>query len=444
MAGSYARERVETGLRVDRGGTTVGKTRALAAVLALAAAPGCWLQAGLDAGRTAGNTSETTVTAANVAGLESAWTTSVEGSAREAIVDGGTAYVRAPNTLTAIDVATGGIRWTASSLPGTSAPAIVNGDLVVPTTGVESCAAVTVDRSTGATTATRAIQPPVTGTAQWCATSDPLVIGRRLTVPVMAQSGFVCGIFAGVKVPETVTLRGFVTFDYGPEPAADAVALDGADPGCGAAAPTPPPSQVLATAVGTASEILWPALYPTTARLASPVGCATPCEATWGLSGIDGDDPASALATSAGDWAVVASSTLSVIGGTSHAVEWTGTLGSVAHLAAARSTIYAATTDGHVAAFPAGGCGTATCVPAWTATVGTASSEISVGGDVLYVGGADGSVSALPAPGCGAATCTPLWSADVPAGVSGRPAVDHGTLLVPSSDGTVTAFRLPA
>src|SRR5262245_53514513 len=114
----------------------MGKVRALVAVLVVAAAPGCWLQAGLDAGRTAGNVTEATVTAAGVGGLEVAWTASVGAAAREPIVDGGTAYVRAPGTLTAIDVATGAVRWTATGLPGTSAPAIVDGDLVVPTTGV--------------------------------------------------------------------------------------------------------------------------------------------------------------------------------------------------------------------------------------------------------------------------------------------------------------------
>jgi PQQ-like domain len=359
-------------------------------------------------------------------------------------VDGGTAYVRAPDTLTAIDVATGAIRWTASSLPGSSAPAVVSGELVVPTNGSSSCAAVALDRSSGATTAARTIDAPVTGPL-WCVASDPLVIGRRLTVPVTALGGFICAIFNGVPVPELISARGFVTLDYGPEPAADAVAVDTANGPCGGGDPgQPPPAQVLGTAVGTASEILWPGTFPADVRSASPAGCATPCDETWSISGIDGDDPASALATSAGDWAVVASSTLTVIGGTSHAVAWTGTLGSVTHLAAAGSTIYAATADGHVAAFPAGGCGAASCAPTWTATVGAASSEISVGADVLYVGGAGGTVSALPAKGCGAATCAPLWSADVAAGVSGRPVIDRGTLLVPSSDGTVTAFRLPA
>jgi hypothetical protein len=421
----------------------LGKLRALAAVLVVAAAPGCWLQAGLDAGRTAGNGGEATVTAASVAGLEVAWTTSVGGSAREAIVDGGTAYVRSPGTLTAIDVATGAVRWTAPSLPGSSTPAVVAGRLVVPTNGTPSCAAVTLDTATGVAMATRAVDAPVTGRL-WCVTSDALVVGQRLTVPVTELGGFVCAIFMGFPVPETISARGFVTLDYGPAPATDAVALSLFDSGCGTGNPgEPPPEQPLGTAVGTAGEILWPDRRPASGRVVSPAGCATPCDPTWSIPGADGDDPAGALASGAGDWVVVSSSTLSVIGGASHAVEWTGDLASVVHLAASGSILYAATSDGRVAAFPAGGCGAATCAPTWTATVGAGSSEISVGGDVLYVGGDDGTVSALPAHGCGAVTCAPLWSADLAAGVTGRPVIDRGTLLVPSSDGTVTAFRLP-
>jgi hypothetical protein len=419
----------------------LGKVRAFAAVLVVAAAPGCWLQAGLDAGRTAGNVTEAAVTAANVAGLEVAWTASVGGSAREAIVEGGTAYVRAPGTLTAIDMTTGATRWTAPSLPGSSTPAIVGGQLVVPTTGAPSCAAVTVDKATGATTTIRTVGLPVTG-GLWCVTSDPLVIGRRLTVPFAEQGGFVCAIFNGFPVPETISARGFTTLDYGPAPAADAAAVREVDSGCGSASPSPPPERPLATAVGTAGEILWPDRLPANGRAASPAGCATPCDATWSIPGVDAEDPASALATSTGDWVVVSSSTVTVVGGTSHAIEWTGTVGSAVHLAATGSTIYAATSDGRVAAFPVDGCGATTCAPTWTATVGTTGSEISVGGDIVYVGGDGGTVSALPAHGCGAATCAPLWSADVAAGVSGRPVVDRGTLLVPSSDGTVTAFRL--
>jgi hypothetical protein len=174
-------------------------------------------------------------------------------------------------------------------------------------------------------------------------------------VPVTELGGFVCAIFMGFPVPETISARGFVTLDYGPAPATDAVALSLFDSGCGTGNPgEPPPEQPLGTAVGTAGEILWPDRRPASGRVVSPAGCATPCDPTWSIPGADGDDPAGALASGAGDWVVVSWSTLSVIGGASHAAEWTGDLASVVHLAASGSILYAATSDGRVAAFPAG------------------------------------------------------------------------------------------
>lgn len=47
------------------------------------------------------------------------------------------------------------------------------------------------------------------------------------------------------------------------------------------------------------------------------------------------------------------------------------------------------------------------------------------------------------AAGCGAATCDALWTGSTPSEVTGAPAIYSGTVVVGSSDGTVTAFALP-
>jgi outer membrane protein assembly factor BamB len=131
--------------------------------------------------------------------------------------------------------------------------------------------------------------------------------------------------------------------------------------------------------------------------------------------------------------------------------EWTGNAGAAlsVSLAATGTTIFAAAGN-RVAAFPAGGCGGATCEPAWTATTsGPASAAPSVGGNVLYVGDGAGGLTALPAAGCGAPTCDALWTGSVAEGVIGPPVISDGTLYVPGAAlgetgpvGSITAFRV--
>lgn len=422
----------------------MGKTRALAVLAALgvvASAPGCWLQAGFDSGRTAYNDRESTVTAANVAGLEVAWTASVGATrAREAIVDRGTAYVRTAGGLTALDVSTGGTRWAAAALPGLAIPAIVTGQLVVPTDGTP-CHAVTLDQSSGAVVATR--NAGLLDDGLWCAAADALVVGSRLIVPFQGAGGRICAYHQGFPVPESWDDVGFSMLDYASQPVDDASAYNRASAGCGYINLPPPPVDPLPTSVGTSGELLWPSdpLAATTLS-ASPIDCVTSCPTTWTVAAGDGASTIPAVALAGGSWALASQGALSVVDGTSHSVTWSAALGSVVSLAATPTTLYAGMSDGTVAAYPVAGCGGSTCGPSWTAALGGSADWLSAGGDVLYAG-AGTEVAALPAAGCGAATCPSLWSYDLGAAVSGRPVIDGGTLVVSSDDGSVTAFRVP-
>ena len=96
-------------------------------------AQGCWLQAGFDARRSGFNDGETAVTPATVDDLAPAWSTAVTGDPGEPLVLGGTAYVRAPGSVKAVDAVTGAARWTVNH-GGTGQAVLANDRLWVPTT----------------------------------------------------------------------------------------------------------------------------------------------------------------------------------------------------------------------------------------------------------------------------------------------------------------------
>ena len=62
-------------------------------------------------------------------------------------------------------------------------------------------------------------------------------------------------------------------------------------------------------------------------------------------------------------------------------------------------------------------------------------------GAVVITGGADGGLDAFPAAGCGAATCAPSWSGAAGAPITGAPAVSNGRVYVGTEAGIV-AFGL--
>jgi hypothetical protein len=92
--------------------------------------------------------------------------------------------------------------------------------------------------------------------------------------------------------------------------------------------------------------------------------------------------------------------------------------------------VYAVSFDGILAAFPAAGCGAATCQPVWSAQLRhriVLASPSVADGQVFMTDGH--TLNVFAAKGCGAAVCEPLWRG--PAHVStGTPAISGGIVYV--------------
>jgi hypothetical protein len=420
----------------------------LVAVLAVVT-QGCWLQTGFDAGRTGSNGGEATVTAANVADLETRWTATVGGPAREAVIFQGRAFVPGAQDLTALRLGDGAEQW--SGCCGGHGPAVIGGQLRVAAVDTDACHMLSVDPATGASIPLATFGPPLPGFAGGCTPGDVLAVGSQALAP---WDVFVGPVPAGPPGPCN---RGESLFVAGP--GVSSVDVDTTDVWdrievlsiCTSTGNLPPiPAS---TPISSNGQLVFEPHVLTLDAL--PLDCTVPdCPPAWTAdisgavrSGARIVGPAVVLG--GGDLALATSDGhVVVVDGTSHLVEWSSdALGAPLDqpLAATATTVYATATDGTVAAFPAGGCGAGTCAASWTATLASrASARPSVGGDVLYVGSADGTVTALPAAGCGAATCTGLWTGTTPAEITGAPAIFAGTVVVGSADGTVTAFALAA
>jgi outer membrane protein assembly factor BamB len=439
----------------------------IAAAVLVMSTSGCWLQSGFGAGKTANNDLEKGITAANVTQLAPDWTASLGGpTANEPLVDGGTAYVRSAGRVSSLDLGTGATRWsvaagTANDVMGGSAavPALVGGSLWVPTTG-QACNLVQINPVDGTTVGVRFYDglppgsvPPTAILAARCRTGDALAAGTRIVVPSMSVAQIAPGtpinscpggadlFFATTRVSVIETAAtgpGWV------------LAQDTFN--CGSPAPTPAPFQPVSQSgdlvlVAQGSVVT---AYP----LADCPPFTQPCPAVWSVE-VGGPVVGAPVLLSSGDVAAGRiDGQVAVIDGTTHAVEWTASVGPRLFfpLAATPTSIYAVSNDSAatttiVSALPAGGCGSTTCTPTWTSTMpSNPAGRASIGGDVLYV--THGRlVSALPAAGCGDATCAPLWEAAAPTTLSSPsspPVIDNGELLVGRRDGTVAAFALPA
>jgi outer membrane protein assembly factor BamB len=114
----------------------------------------------------------------------------------------------------------------------------------------------------------------------------------------------------------------------------------------------------------------------------------------------------------------------------------------VSYLAVANGYVYVGDASGTLSAFPAGGCGAASCSPAWTAQTGGAiNSSAAVTPTTVFVGSDDGKLYAFPARGCGAATCQPAWTATTGGAVRSSPSVAGRVVYVGSDDGHLYAFN---
>jgi PQQ-like domain len=107
--------------------------------------------------------------------------------------------------------------------------------------------------------------------------------------------------------------------------------------------------------------------------------------------------------------------------------------------AVAGGLVFIGSADHFLYAFPAGGCGAAVCAPRWKAHLDAAvvDSSVAVAGGVAYVGDFTGHLYAFTAAGCGAATCRPLWTGHgLTTELIGAPAVGNGQVYVTTFDST--------
>jgi outer membrane protein assembly factor BamB len=107
--------------------------------------------------------------------------------------------------------------------------------------------------------------------------------------------------------------------------------------------------------------------------------------------------------------------------------------------AVAGGLVFIGSADHFLYAFPAAGCGAAVCAPRWKAHLGAAvvDSSVAVAGGVAYIGDVTGHLYAFTAAGCGAVTCPPLWTGHgLKTELIGAPAVGHGYVYVTTFDST--------
>ena len=415
----------------------VGMTRVrwLAVLALIVVATGCWPQAGGGAGRTPASGGG--LAGVPVDQLAEAWAVSVDtGAALEPVAVGGVAYVRSQHRLTALDMATGAVRWQ-SFQPGTGLPAALGAELHVPVSG-RRCELRTLGLGSGqpvrsVTVAPAPFEDPASDAS--CTFGDAVAVGGTVAAPWYFNA--LGSVFGCRPSPAYIEGPGLVAVDAG----AGTVAWQHFDivSGCGSGAPGPPrygqPSSDGDRILAASGSRAW----------SWPLDCSGDCPAAWGPN-LGGEPVGPAVVLASGDLAVAtADGRVLLLDAATGAVRRWGEVGStVSHpLAASDEHVYAVGDDGRVVAFRTA-CRADSCPPAWTATLPSpASARPSLAGGALLVGSADGTVRALAAAGCDAAACEPLWTGTTPAAVTGAPAVSAGTVVVGSADGTVTAFAVP-
>jgi outer membrane protein assembly factor BamB len=407
-----------------------------AAVLAVSLS-GCWLQPGYDAGHGNWNPHETTLSSDTVGkGLVQRWRTTVLGvatSVNAPVASGGRIYVTTGfgASASALDARTGAVLWTRDLFDpaggfsqSLTAPALVDGELVLGKTSDATHGAVyRLDPDTGA------------------------VLGSTPGDPVasVAAAGGVPAVHTRTATVDTVSWK------Y------DAVA----------AHPSPlDPSPGGFAIVG--ERILWsngdfatgysPACPASPAAASASASSAGGCGPDWST---DLGGPVSEVAA-IGHGQVVYTygpGSLAVLDVATGAVRWrasvTGFPG--AHIAAVADgkivvAAFNAVLSPQLVAFPAGGCGAATCSPLWTAEFATTPGGIQTpfvaAGDLVWAGGtlpgeSGAGIHAFPLDGCGAPTCEPI--ASVPyASNTGTAIVHDGQLVIGDNVGRVITFGLPS
>ena len=376
---------------------------------------GCWVQPGFDPGRSYWNSGEATLTAANVDQLALQWEAASVGPA---VTYGNAVVVTDGLTVSALDVATGAVRWTTDLAPELVAdarldgpPVIAGGILHVPWSWFQHGGYLGLDPTTGAVT-----QPPGSG-------SETIAAAAVVDDQLVSATAFLN--------PTTFEVSAQISWTYTPlflYPSSS-----GPRPGSGFAIV----GDRVAWSFGTEATGFSPACPP--ALPGAPPGYCAPDWRT------DLGAVPTAVAAVGDDQVVYTDGTgmVTVLDMTTGAVAWTGELASPSSRpTVAGSTIFVRA-SGQLAAFPAGGCGDAACTPSWTATADAGTAPPVAGGDVVYIA-SGGDVLAFPRDGCGAATCAPLATLSIDGTDVVPSIVDGGRLLGSTSDGRVVAFGLPA
>lgn len=419
-----------------------GHVRQAAGVVALLALSGCfWPMTGGGSNRQGHNALEERVTAATVAGLEQVWHATVDaGPVSDPITSIAGVHVADDRSVYLFNQKTGARRWQHTAL-GTMFQPYVWGDTVLasqvgPTALDEST--VFLDASTGAVEAER------TG---WG------VAALRGDVAVLWGSQLVCIRFCftidNMSVEDLATgealLRG--TFNVSGMPLDEHAVTLGSNwvvhGGYGVGSLQNPADLRDGMRGYSMSD-------PRLACSSIITLCPNWIAVADGVSGrpVLGDDDAATVYAGVGD--------IGAIDGHTGSVLWRGATPQFEGAPAlAGGMLFTAGTGGYsvpdrLHAYPAAGCGAATCPPAWSAEVDTLPNvgapllQPAVAGGVVYLAGEGGILYAFDAAGCGAATCEPLWSASVGSEITGAPAVSNGRVYVGTADGRLVAFGLPA
>jgi LPXTG-motif cell wall-anchored protein len=395
----------------------------IAAVAFVAVATVGWPQVGFDAARTGFNPAEVQLTTATVTTLTRSWSASVGVPTTTPVAFGGDVYIGAGGAATSFVGASGTQRWhkpfvnNASSSVGQLT--VIGAGLSAPVGNGFANGSATFDASTGAVSNSQVAIHEFRGPLVHRADVDAYVtggFGSGGPVIVLVSYGASSGVVHSGSELETLPWVGptivgrHVLVGYGTDMLS--FSLDACPPVDGMAA------------ISCAPE--W------TAPLAALPQAAT---------GMDDDHVA--VATADGD--------VAVLNLTDGSRAWTGLTGSsgLTAPAVAQGSFFVGAADGTVYAFPAAGCGAATCSATFSVATGGAaiSDQPAVGADVVYVGNASGQVFAFASAGCGTPACPTLWTASVddtpsPGSVRG-PIVADGTLYAATSTGSLAAFGLP-
>jgi outer membrane protein assembly factor BamB len=423
-------------MTAGRGRPGAAAAGAAGAAMALVLA-GCWPAPGQGPDRQSDNPFESTITVDTVASLAEDWTVDTgDADAGAPIVTPDGVHVRGGTVLHTLDAADGHERWAfdpqvPSPVGQMSDPIWQDGRIYVgygyPNLGGH-WQAKALDASSGASVLDigGALVDSVRGSTvaqSWLAfgSSTPIAVGLMVSGdvddPATTWNGFIDLGEAGsgvARVPATVGKEGVLH--------------------AGRGLLTTTPSTSPATGNGVRSF-----------SIGRPANCYTggdfpyfPCP-TWATP-VDGAVSSPPVIGANGDlvYAGTGAGTMYALYTSDGLGLWTASVGAAITASPALSggTLFVPTADGDLVALDA-----QTGDALWTARTGSALTvQPAVAGGVVYTGSADGSVRAYPAAGCGAATCHPLWSASTGSRITGAPAVSGGRLYVGTQDGRVVAY----